>query len=114
MKNIVIPRMEHHANLLWIPLASPYNTNQVEIQFNHHHHLIPDRHPDHHPDHHDHHCQAWLDTHFKNQDRIEIAIFKTNNVLTPTALKEVNYANDDKNDNYNLEDQQYSQRGILT
>ena len=21
--------MEHHANLLWIPLASPYNTNQV-------------------------------------------------------------------------------------
>jgi len=53
-------RMEHHANLLWIPLASPYNTNQ-----------------------------AWLDTHFKNQDRIEIAIFKTNNVLTPTGLKEM-------------------------
>jgi len=53
-------RMEHHANLLWIPLASPYNTNQ-----------------------------AWLDTHFKNKDRVEVAIFKTNNVLTPTALKEM-------------------------
>ena len=26
-------RMEHHANLLWIPLASPYNTNQVSILF---------------------------------------------------------------------------------
>merc|ERR1712226_303915 len=53
-------RMEHHANLLWIPLASPYNTNQT-----------------------------WLDTHFKNKDRVEVAIFKTNNVLTPTALKEM-------------------------
>jgi len=53
-------RMEHHANLLWIPLASPYNTNQ-----------------------------AWLDAHFANKDRIEVAIFKTNNVLTPSALKQM-------------------------
>jgi len=53
-------RMEHHANLLWIPLASPYNTNQ-----------------------------AWLDTHFANKDRVEVVIFKANNVLTPTALKEM-------------------------
>ena len=30
-----------------------------------------------------------MDTHFKNKDRVEVAIFKTNNVLTPTALKEV-------------------------
>ena len=52
--------MEHHANLLWIPLASPYNTNQ-----------------------------AWLDTHFKNGDRAEIVIFQSENVLTPKALKEV-------------------------
>jgi len=53
-------RMEHHANLLWIPLASPYNTNQ-----------------------------AWLDTHFKNGDRAEIVIFQSENVLTPKALKEM-------------------------
>jgi len=53
-------RMEHHANLLWIPLASPYNTNQ-----------------------------AWLDTHFKNKDRIEVVIFKASNVLTPKALQEM-------------------------
>jgi len=33
--------------------------------------------------------QAWLDTHFKNKDRIEVVIFKASNVLTPKALQEV-------------------------
>ena len=85
-------RMEHHANLLWIPLASPYNTNQVNFNVipEHYQH---DCHPHHRRQvrrHHQHcHLQAWLDTHFKNKDRVEVAIFKTNNVLTPTALKEV-------------------------
>ena len=56
---ILCCRMEHHANLLWIPIDSPYNTNQ-----------------------------AWLDAHFKNGDRAEIVIFQSENVLTPKALKE--------------------------
>ena len=68
--------MEHHANLLWIPLASPYNTNQVGANDqNMRNYSIP--------------SQAWLDNHFKNSDRGEIVIFQSDNVLTPKALKEV-------------------------
>ena len=84
-------RMEHHANLLWIPLASPYNTNQVSNlflpsdpqssnQFNPNQDQLSIIFP---------FDQAWLDTHFKNKDRIEVVIFKASNVLTPKALQEV-------------------------
>ena len=116
-------RMEHHANLLWIPLASPYNTNQVKIhhhhqQYHHHHHHHHHHHLCHHYlDHDDNPWQAWLDTHFKNKDRVEVAIFKTNNVLTPTALKEVKIVmvmvmvkEDDDDDNVNDGNLQYQQR----
>jgi hypothetical protein len=33
--------------------------------------------------------QAWLDKNFKNNDRAEIVIYKSENVLTPSSLQEV-------------------------
>jgi len=53
-------RMEHKANLLWIPLSSPYNTNQ-----------------------------GWVEKHFKKNSRPEIVIFQSENVLTPKSLKQM-------------------------
>jgi len=53
-------RMEHHANLLWIPADSPYNVNE-----------------------------DWLDEFFKRDERDQIVLFKSDNVLTPKALNEV-------------------------
>merc|ERR1711892_161008 len=51
-------RSEHKANLLWIPADSDYNVNQ-----------------------------DWLDSHFKKNTREEVAVFVSDNVLTPDALK---------------------------
>jgi len=53
-------RMEHHANLLWIPADSPYNVNE-----------------------------DWLELNFKKNERDQIVLFKTDNVLTPKALNEM-------------------------
>jgi len=53
-------RSEHKANLLWIPLESEYNTNQ-----------------------------NWLDDHFKKNTREEVAVFVSDNVLTPDALRQM-------------------------
>lgn len=53
-------RMEHKASLLWIPPTSQYNTNE-----------------------------AWLDKNFKKNERIELVMFKSENVLTPGALKKM-------------------------
>jgi hypothetical protein len=36
--------------------------------------------------------QAWLDKHFKNNERPEVVIFENENVLTPSALKQVGSA----------------------
>ena len=35
--------------------------------------------------------QAWLDDNFKKNDRPELVIYQSDNVLTPQALKEVGY-----------------------
>ena len=35
--------------------------------------------------------QAWLDNNFKKNDRPELVIYQSDNVLTPQALKEVGY-----------------------
>merc|ERR1711892_996369 len=51
-------RSEHKANLLWIPADSDYNVNQ-----------------------------DWLDNHFKKNTREEVAVFVSDNVLTPDALR---------------------------
>ena len=38
--------------------------------------------------------QAWLDDNFKKNDRPELVIYQSDNVLTPQALKEVGYKKD--------------------
>jgi len=53
-------RMEHQANLLWIPLESDYNVKQ-----------------------------EWLDQNFQSNSRDEIMLFGSKNVLTPESLKEM-------------------------
>jgi len=53
-------RMEHQANLLWIPLESDYNIHQ-----------------------------DWLDKNFQSNSRDEIMLFGSNNVLTPESLQEM-------------------------
>jgi len=53
-------RMEHHANLLWIPADSKYNINE-----------------------------DWLEKFFKKNERDQIVLFKSDNVLTPKALNEM-------------------------
>jgi len=53
-------RMEHQANLLWIPLESDYNVKQ-----------------------------EWLDNNFNSNSRDEIMLFGSENVLTPESLKEM-------------------------
>jgi len=53
-------RMEHHANLLWIPADSPYNVNE-----------------------------DWLELYFKKNERDQLVLFKSENVLTPKALNEM-------------------------
>eukprot|EP00090_Calanus_glacialis_P027719 TRINITY_DN4393_c0_g1_i1.p1 TRINITY_DN4393_c0_g1~~TRINITY_DN4393_c0_g1_i1.p1 ORF type:complete len:1001 (-),score=160.99 TRINITY_DN4393_c0_g1_i1:89-3091(-) len=53
-------RMEHHANLLWIPADSAYNVNE-----------------------------DWLELFFKKKERDQIVLFKSENVLTPKALNEM-------------------------
>merc|ERR1719206_1312489 len=55
-----VVRMEHHANLLWIPADSEYNINE-----------------------------DWLEKFFKKNERDQIVLFKSNNVLTPKALHEM-------------------------
>jgi len=53
-------RMEHRANLLWIPSDSPYNINE-----------------------------DWLETYFKKDERNQIVFFQSENVLTPTAINQM-------------------------
>ena len=53
-------RMEHKANMLWIPPNSTYNTNQ-----------------------------EWLNKNFKKTRRNEFMMIKSDNVLTPKALQKV-------------------------
>jgi predicted RND superfamily exporter protein len=53
-------RMEHHANLLWIPADSSYNVNE-----------------------------DWLEQFFKKDERDQIVLFQSENVLTPKALNEM-------------------------
>ena len=53
-------RIEHQANLLWIPADSDYNTRE-----------------------------DWLDSNFKSKSRDEIILFSNENVLTPESIKEV-------------------------
>ena len=53
-------RIEHQANLLWIPADSDYNTRE-----------------------------DWLDINFKSKSRDEIILFSNENVLTPESMKEV-------------------------
>ena len=53
-------RIEHQANLLWIPADSDYNTRE-----------------------------DWLDINFKSKSRDEIILFSNENVLTPESIKEV-------------------------
>ena len=53
-------RIEHQANLLWIPADSDYNTRE-----------------------------DWLDSNFKSKSRDEIILFSNENVLTPDSIKEV-------------------------
>ena len=54
-------RIEHQANLLWIPADSDYNTRE-----------------------------DWLDMNFKSKSRDEIILFSSENILTPESIKEVN------------------------
>ena len=71
-------RMEHHANLLWIPADSPYNVNEVgwiKYRWSTFCILI---------------VQDWLESFFKKNERDQIVLFKSENVLTPKALNEVN------------------------
>eukprot|EP00092_Neocalanus_flemingeri_P006120 GFUD01006591.1.p1 GENE.GFUD01006591.1~~GFUD01006591.1.p1 ORF type:complete len:999 (+),score=194.12 GFUD01006591.1:266-3262(+) len=53
-------RMEHHANLLWIPANSQYNVNE-----------------------------EWLETYFNKKERDQVLLFKSENVLTPEALNKM-------------------------
>jgi len=53
-------RMEHKANMLWIPETSEYNINQ-----------------------------DWLDHHFKKIERNQVILYKSKNVLTPESLREM-------------------------
>ena len=53
-------RMEHKANMLWIPPNSSYNTNQ-----------------------------EWLNKNFKKTRRNEFMMIKSENVLTPKSLQKV-------------------------
>ena len=55
-------RIEHQANLLWIPADSDYNTRE-----------------------------DWLDINFKSKSRDEIILFSNENILTPESIKEVKY-----------------------
>ena len=68
--------MEHHANLLWIPADSPYNVNEVIYKIIILIILTYDP-------------QDWLDEFFKKDERDQIVLFKSDNVLTPKALNEV-------------------------
>merc|ERR1740123_814402 len=52
--------MEHRANLLWIPPDSDYNIKE-----------------------------AWLDSNFKVATRDQLIMFRSENILTPAALKEM-------------------------
>ena len=58
-------RIEHQANLLWIPADSDYNTRE-----------------------------DWLDINFKSKSRDEIILFSNENVLTPESIKEVKACTD--------------------
>jgi len=53
-------KMEHKANMLWIPPDSTYNINQ-----------------------------DWLNANFKKTERRELVIIKSENVLTPTSLQKM-------------------------
>jgi len=53
-------RMEHQANLLWIPVDSPYNVRQ-----------------------------DWIDTNFRSSVRYENMMYTSDNVLTPQALQQM-------------------------
>jgi len=53
-------RMEHQANLLWIPKDSAYNIHE-----------------------------SWLEVHFKKNERNQLVIFKSDNVLTPKSINEM-------------------------
>jgi hypothetical protein len=53
-------KMEHKANMLWIPPDSSYNINQ-----------------------------DWLNANFKKTERREMVIIKSENVLTPTSLQKM-------------------------
>merc|ERR1711892_574155 len=53
-------RSEHKANLLWIPADSDYNVNQ-----------------------------DWLDEYFKKNERAQIVLVKSENVLTPEAIQKM-------------------------
>ena len=55
-------RMEHKANMLWIPPESPYNTNK-----------------------------KWLDTHFEKDTRDQVVVFESENILTPDSIKYVGF-----------------------
>merc|ERR1719264_2493986 len=52
--------MEHRANLLWIPPDSDYNIKE-----------------------------AWLDSNFRVSTRDQLIMFRSKNILTPAALKEI-------------------------
>merc|ERR1719210_916959 len=52
--------MEHRANLLWIPPDSDYNIKE-----------------------------AWLESNFRVSTRDQLIMFRKDNILTPTALKEM-------------------------
>merc|ERR1719234_811248 len=52
--------MEHRANLLWIPPDSDYNIKE-----------------------------AWLDSNFRVSTRDQLIMFRSENILTPAALKEM-------------------------
>ena len=69
-------RMEHQANLLWIPAESEYNLHQVLSSTG------------------SQYCtarvsQAWLDTNFPSNSRDEIVLFRAENVLTPQSLQQM-------------------------
>ena len=70
-------RQEHKANLLWIPLNSPYNTHQVG-------HVSSTPTP-----------QAWVEENFQKHDRPQIVTYQSDNVLTPQSLIEVFITSDD-------------------
>ena len=53
-------RIEHQADLLWIPADSAYNLNQ-----------------------------QWLDKNFKKNERLQIVTFQSENVLSPESINKV-------------------------